>query len=66
MLARRSIVPARPPPRRIVRPRALPDVQVASYYVGRGIICFTFFYSFFNWWHYREARKESESEDVEK
>jgi hypothetical protein len=39
--------------------------DVATYYAGLGFTYYVFFYSFFNWWHYREMRERWHAEDDE-
>lgn len=36
------------------------DAQMASYFVGKGIVLFTMFYCTMNWWHYRRLREDEE------
>ena len=53
---------------RQVRPRTLPCIARASLVessavIGHGIMFFTFFYCSFNWFHYRELRKQMKNDD---
>lgn len=45
--------------------RALPNVEVMSYFAGKSIILFTMFYCSMNWLHYRNLRKSYEDNDME-
>lgn len=36
------------------------DLNMISYYTGKSIILFTFFYCSLNWLHYRDIRKKME------
>jgi REP element-mobilizing transposase RayT len=39
------------------------DIVTLSYFVGKGIIAFTFFYTSLNYFHYRRLREEYENKD---
>ncbi len=39
------------------------DVVTLSYFVGKGIIAFTFFYTSLNYFHYKRLREEYEEND---
>jgi hypothetical protein len=39
------------------------DMVTLSYFVGKGIIMFTFFYTSLNYFHYKKLREEYEDKD---
>lgn len=39
------------------------DVVTMSYFIGKGIIAFTFFYTSLNYFHYKRLREEYEEEN---
>lgn len=42
------------------------DVVTLSYFVGKGIIAFTFFYTSLNYFYYRRLREDYEDKDDKK
>jgi hypothetical protein len=42
-------------------PNAMSDVSDISYYVGKSIILFTFFYTGLNYFHYKRLREKQEN-----
>ncbi len=41
------------------------DIVTTSYFVGKGITLFTFFYTSLNWWMYKQQRKEIEADETD-
>lgn len=39
------------------------DVVTMSYFIGKGVIAFTFFYTSLNYFHYKRLREEYEKEN---
>ena len=52
----------------VVRRNATPpiDITTTSYFIGKGIILFTMFYTSMNWMYYRGIRKEIERDEKDR
>jgi len=53
----------------IVKRHAYPpsmDITTTSYFVGKGIILFTMFYTSLNWMYYRGIRKDLERDEKDR
>lgn len=44
----------------------LEDVITASYFIGKGVILFTMFYTGLNYFHYKKLREEAEEDGDDK
>lgn len=42
------------------------DIVTTSYFIGKGITLFTFFYTSLNWWMYKQQRQEFEDDETDK
>lgn len=51
---------------RDLKVNAIGDITDITYYVGKGIILFTFFYTSLNYFHYKKLREDQEKNEDDK